>query len=74
MPVHCLLSLVTLSVDDEQRLSGEAGCNTWFVTWALSEDTGKLGPVGATRVFGRRLVGPYSAMLTSAMLDGSCET
>jgi heat shock protein HslJ len=40
---------ITLTVDDDQRLSGDAGCNQWFVTWALSEDTGKLGPVGATR-------------------------
>ena len=40
---------VSLVVQEDGKLAGSGGCNSYFGTWTLGDGQDTLGPVGATR-------------------------
>jgi heat shock protein HslJ len=61
---------ITLAVDQQGRLSGEAGCNRWMGEWVLTEAGVSLAPVATTR----KICPPEVMELETRFLDALSRT
>ena len=43
-------SYLTITLDDDGRAFGTAGCNHWFASYTIKEQQISFGPAGATRM------------------------